>query len=145
MTTSNPNISTPSPQSNRFNLVPTTLSQLDPTILRSANEALITNIRAGILDTLTKAYIPKLASLVEQLRATAVMVQRNYNDLTAIVKQRKVIAHGKRVILKDQTLVTSTNNRGIVSEDQSCKTSNAGKKTFYWSEEEEDGFTGSSG
>ena len=100
-------VATPSPPSNRFNLVPATPSQLDPTVLRSANEALLSNIHAGILDTPTQAYIPKLVSLSENLRATNVMVQRNYESLNAIVKKRREMVQGKRVVLKDQTLVTT--------------------------------------
>ena len=97
----------PSPQSNRFNLVPATPSQLDSTVLRSANEVLLNNIRAGILDTPTRAYIPKLAALSEQLRATNILVQHHLEELGAIVKKRKVMVQGKRVVLKDQVLVTT--------------------------------------
>ena len=100
-------VATLSSPSNRFNLVSTTPSQLDPTVLRSANEALLSNIHAGILDTPTQAYIPKLVSLSENLHATNVMVQHNYESLNAIVKKRREMVQGKRVVLKDQTLVTT--------------------------------------
>ena len=82
-------VSTLLPESNVFNIVPSTPSQLDRTVLCSANEALLSNIHAGILDTPTKAYIPKLVALSENLRATNVMVQRNYESLRTIVKKRR--------------------------------------------------------
>ena len=105
-----PIITTPPPPSSRsncFNLVPATPSQLDSTILRSANEALLNNIKAGILDTSTHAYIPKLASLCENLRASNILIQHYNEELTKIVKKRKVMAQGKRAILKDQILITT--------------------------------------
>jgi len=101
------NAATPSPWSNRFNLIPETPSQLDPAILCSANEALLLNINAGILDMPTKAYIPKLIALSEHLHATNIMVQHHNESLTTIVKKRKIMATGKCAILKDQTLMTT--------------------------------------
>ena len=98
-------VPTLSPRSNHFNLVPATPSQLDSTILHTANDALLSNINAGILDTPTRAYISKLVALSENLRATNVMVQHNYESLNTIVKKRREMVQGKHLVLKDQTLV----------------------------------------
>jgi len=100
-------VSTPLPESNAFNVVPSTPSRLDRSVLHSANKALLSNIHAGILDTPTKTYIPKLVALSENLRATNVMVQCNYESLRTIIKKRREIVQGKRVVLKDQVLITT--------------------------------------
>ena len=55
----------------------------------------------------TRAYISKLVALSENLRATNVMVQHNYESLNTIVKKRREMVQGKHVVLKDQTLVTT--------------------------------------
>ena len=96
-----------SPQSSKFDLVPNTASKLDSGVFRSANEALISKIEAGILDTPVKAYILKLVGLSEHLRAHNIVVQHNYDSVTEIASKRRVMAHGKRVVLKDQTLITT--------------------------------------
>ena len=96
-----------SPRSHRFNLVPFTSTQLDSATLRSANEALLNNIEAGILDTPTRTYIPKLASLCEHLRASNVLIEHHVEKLSSIVKKRRVMEQGMRVALKDQVLVTT--------------------------------------
>ena len=90
-----------------FDLVPTTPSQLDPANFRAANETLANNIEAGILDTPTRTYNLKLISLSENLRARNVLIEHSYNELTVIVKKRRVMEHGKRVVLKDKVLVTT--------------------------------------
>lgn len=91
----------------KFNLVPATPSRIDHTILQSANEALLNNIEAGILDTPTRTYIPKVLGMYEKLRATNVLLQHHNDELGDIVKKRRVMAQGKRVVLKDQVLVTT--------------------------------------
>lgn len=101
-----PKILPSSPQS-RFNLVPNTPSHLNPATFRSANEALLNNIQASVLDTPTRTYIPKLVSLSENLRASHILVQHHVEELGVIVKRRRIMAQGKRVILKDQVLVTT--------------------------------------
>lgn len=95
------------PTSTIFNLVPTTPSKLDSIILRSANQALLSNIQAGILDTPTKAYIPKLVALSEHLRTAHTLVEEYLEKLNEIVKKRRVMTQGKRIILKDQILITT--------------------------------------
>ena len=53
--------------------VPETLSKIDSAILQRANKALISNIDAGILDTPTKAYIPKLVKFAEYALTQAIL------------------------------------------------------------------------
>jgi ABC-type transporter Mla maintaining outer membrane lipid asymmetry ATPase subunit MlaF len=67
----------------------------------------LNNIQVGVLDTPTRAYIPKLVALSEQLRATNILVQHHIDELDAIVEKRKVMAQGKQVVLKDKVLVTT--------------------------------------
>jgi ABC-type transporter Mla maintaining outer membrane lipid asymmetry ATPase subunit MlaF len=52
----------------------------------------LNNIQVGVLDTPTRAYIPKLVALSEQLRATNILVQHHIDELDAIVEKRKVMA-----------------------------------------------------
>jgi len=89
-----------SPKS-KFNLVPTTPSCIDSAILRSANEALFENIEKRILDTPTSQYITKVIRMYEQTRATSILVQKHLDELNTIVKKRRVMVQGKRVVLKD--------------------------------------------
>jgi len=95
-----------SPKS-KFNLVPTTPSRVDPAVLRSANEALFENIDKGILDTPTSKYITKVIGMYEQTRATGILVQKHFDELNAIVKKRRVMSQGIRVVLKDQVHITT--------------------------------------
>jgi len=95
------------PPSRHFGRVPATPSQLDPIVLRSANEALHSKIQESILDMPIREYIPKLVGLSEHLHATNIIVERNHESLNAIVQKRREMAQGKHVVLKDQTLVTT--------------------------------------
>ena len=90
-----------SPQSSKFNFVPNTPSKLDSEVFRSANEAFISKIEAGILDTSVKAYIPKLVGLSEHLWAHNIVVQHHYDSVSEIANKRRVMAHRKRIVLKD--------------------------------------------
>jgi hypothetical protein len=90
-----------------FNSVPDTPSHLDSTIFRSANQTLLNKIQASNLDSPTRSYASKLISLSEHLRASNILIKHHHEELSAIVKKRKVMAQGKRVALKDQVLVTT--------------------------------------
>jgi len=109
MTTANCSNKTPSPRSNKYNLVPNTPSNIDPVHLRSANELASKNINTlvGILDTPTRKYIPRALGLLEQIRAAHVVTQHHLNGLNAIVKKRKSITKGKRSLLKGKTVITT--------------------------------------
>ena len=48
-----PRTNAATPRFHQFSCVPATPSQLDPTVLCSANEALLSKIQEGILDTST--------------------------------------------------------------------------------------------
>jgi len=65
------------------------------------------NVNDRVFDTPTRAYMVKTAKLLEQTRAAHIMVQHHLDGVNAIVKKRRVMEKGKRVILKDQTLITT--------------------------------------
>ena len=97
----------PSSSQHAFDLVPSTPSWLDLIIFHSANETLANNIQAGNFDTPTRSYSMKLISLSENLRARNALITHSYEELNIIIKKRKVMEHGKRVVLKDKVLITT--------------------------------------
>ena len=95
------------PHARKFNLIPDTPSKVDRLNVRSAAEALAHNVQAGIFDTPTKEYILKLSALNIQYQTLHTVHEHHLNSITEINKQRRVMEHGKRVVLKDQTVITT--------------------------------------
>jgi hypothetical protein len=91
----------------KFNLVPHTPSNIDPVSLRLAAKALAHNVEAGIFDTPTKQYILKSSSLNIQYQTNDTLRDHHLNAINEINKKRRVMEHGKRVLLKDQTMITT--------------------------------------
>ena len=86
---------------------------------------MLCNIQSGILDTPTKAYIPKLITFTEHLYASNILIQHHNDELSAIVKKRKVMTKGKRVIPKDQVFVTTEKIYGeLKTAEEATKKSN---------------------
>ena len=90
----------------KFNLVPYTPSNIDPVNLRLATKALAHN-EAGIFDTPTKEYILKSSALNIQYQTKDTVHEHHLNAINEINKKRRVMEHGKCVILKDQTMITT--------------------------------------
>jgi hypothetical protein len=89
-----------------FLSVPDTPSKLDSASLRVANTTLLQTMDASNLDTPTKRYISRLASLTENLRARCMASELQFEEISKIVKQRREYSSGKRVALKDQIVLT---------------------------------------
>ena len=87
--------------------VPETLSKIDSAILQRANKALISNIDAGILDTPTKAYIPKLVKFAEYALTQAILANHKNWAKDNILKKRREMSTGKHVCLKGKYLITT--------------------------------------
>ena len=71
-----------------FTEVPETPSKIDPAILQQANKALI-YIHAGILDTPTKTYIPKLVKFAEYASTQAILANHENRAKDNILKKRR--------------------------------------------------------
>ena len=65
------------------------LSKIDPAILQQVNKALISNIHAGILDTPTKKYIPKLVKFAEYASTQAILANHENRAKDNILKKRR--------------------------------------------------------
>ena len=91
----------------KFSLVPHTPSKVNPVALRSASEALAYNVQAGIFDTPTREYILKESALVTQYETLHTVREKHLDGMNQINKKRRVMASGKRVLLKDQTIITT--------------------------------------
>src|ERR1700738_289511 len=90
-----------------FTCVPATPSRVDPAILREANTALLDNIQSGIFDSPTHAFIPKLATFAE-FSATQLVIANHENQAKeTIIKRRREVMTGKRVVLKDNYIVST--------------------------------------
>src|SRR5271167_4161071 len=90
-----------------FTEVPETPSKIDPAILQQANKALISNIHAGILDTPTKTYIPKLVKFAEYASTQAILANHENRVKDNILKKRREMFTGKHVCLKGKYLITT--------------------------------------
>jgi len=110
---------------NPFAIVPSTPSRIDPAILREANQSLISNINAGILDTPTKAFIPVLASYSEYCTTQTIITKYESEAKDKILRQRREVANGKRVVLKGKFLVTTEE---IHAELKACEKATRAKK-----------------
>jgi hypothetical protein len=86
-----PPVSKPHP----FTLIPATPSRVDPTTLIQASKLLVTNIEAGILDTPTKNFVPKLASYVEYMSSQLSAVSIENQAIENILKNRREVTMGK--------------------------------------------------
>ena len=75
---SNKDITTEPQQEYPFTNISATPSRIDPTILKDANAALLSNIQAGIFDTPTCAFISKLTMFAE-FSSTQVVIA-NYEN-----------------------------------------------------------------
>ena len=93
--------------SNPFANMPETPSKMDSGLFRLAHQKLLENIEAGILDTPTKQYVPRLVSWFENCRAKLSIVEHQYMEVTKILKRRKEHSTGKRIALKDQIILTT--------------------------------------
>jgi hypothetical protein len=121
----NPNIATSTSTSKdsksyaeKFNLVPHTPSSINSDTLRSASEALAHNVQAGIFDTPTREYILKESGLVTQYETRHTVREKHLDSMNEINKKRRVMASGKRVVLKDQTVITT---EGIYEQVKACE------------------------
>ena len=91
----------------KFNLVPHTLSNVNSANLRSASEALANNVAMAIFDTPTKSYILKQSALVTQYETLPTVREKHLDGINEINEKRRLMASGKRVLLKDQTVITT--------------------------------------
>ena len=110
----------------KFSLVPHTLSNINSANLRSASEALVHNVQAGIFDTPTKAYILKESALVTQYETLHTVREKHLDGMNEINKKRRVMASGKRVLLKDQTLITTAE---IYEQVKACEKATKRRRT----------------
>ena len=101
-----------------FTVVPETPSKIDPAILQQANKALISNIHAGILDTPTKTYIPKLVKFAEYASTQAILANHENRAKDNILKKRREMSTGKRVCLKGKYLITT---EGVRDDLKACE------------------------
>ena len=94
-------------QDHPFACVPATPSRIDPAILRDANAALLNNIQSGIFDSPTRAFIPKLATFAEFSSTQLVIANHENQAKENIIKRRREVMTGKRVVLKDNYILTT--------------------------------------
>src|SRR5271169_6085782 len=76
-------------------------------MLRELNMALVANVDAGIFDTPTRAFIPKLASFAEFSSAQNIMANHENQAKENILKKRREMSSGKRFTLKGKIVATT--------------------------------------
>jgi hypothetical protein len=103
-----------------FSNVPETPSKLESISLRSANMILLEKINATNLDTPTKRYVSRLTSLIENLRARYTASERQFDEISKIVKRRREHSTGKRVALKDKIVLTTPEIYAKISEAENA-------------------------
>ena len=101
----------------KFSLVPHTSSKIDSVALWLASEALVYNVQTGIFDTLMREYILKESGLVTQYETCHIVREKHLDGMNEINK-RRVMAFGKHVVLKDQTVITT---EGIYEQVKACE------------------------
>ena len=94
-------------QDHPFACVPATPSRIDPAILRDANAVLLNNIQSGIFDSPRRAFIPKLATFAEFSSTQLVIANHENQAKENIIKRRREVMTGKRVVLKDNYILTT--------------------------------------
>ena len=102
----------------KFSLVPHTPSHINSASLRSANEALTRNVHANIFDTPTKQFILKSSALNLQYETRHTVREKHFAGMNEINNKRRIMAAGKRVLLKDQTVITT---EGIYEQLKACE------------------------
>jgi len=110
----------------KFSLVPHTPSNVNSADLRSASEALAYNVQVGIFDTPTKAYILKESALVTQYETLHIVREKHLDGINEINKKRRIMQQGKRVLLKDQTVITTER---IYKQVKACEKATEKKRT----------------
>ena len=113
-------------QQHPFACVPTTPSRIDPAILKEANTALLANIQAGVLDTPTRAFIPKLATFAEFSSTQVVIANHENRAKENIIRRRRETLTSKYVVLKDQCIITTEE---IYEKLQACEKATYERKT----------------
>ena len=76
-------------QKHPFACISTIPSRIESSILREVNMALLLNIQAGILDTPTCAFIPKLATFAEFSSTQLVIANYENQAKENIIKRRR--------------------------------------------------------
>lgn len=115
----------PPPPPHPFNLVPNTPSRMNAATVLHASKVLITNIEARILDTPTRTFIPKLVSFAEYNCAQLTVANHENQAKENILKKRREVATGKRVVLKDQHIITT---REIHAQLEECEKATRARK-----------------
>ena len=97
----------------------------DARVLQSTNASLRVKACRNELDTPAQRYITHLAEMNEQLLARNAILQRQLNDIEAIVSDRKERKKGKRLVLKDKY---GLNSLEIVAQLAECEKATKSKK-----------------
>ena len=99
----------------------------DARVLQSTNASLRVKACRNELDTPARRYITHLAEMNEQLLARNAILQRQLNDIEAIVSDRKERKKGKRLVLKDKY---GLNSLEIAAQLAECEKAMKSKKSL---------------
>jgi hypothetical protein len=78
-----------------FAQVPSTPSRMDPATVLRAGRAMLTNVAAGIIDTPTKDYLPKLFAFAEYTSTRFDIATYESEEKDKIIKKRREVTTGK--------------------------------------------------
>ena len=79
----------------------------DPAILRSTNQAFLATSTITDLDTDYKRHMRRLSGISERLQTEVTMLQKELKEVKEVNAKRKERASGKRIILKDKSILST--------------------------------------
>lgn len=102
-----PTTPTPSSTSNTMTPFLPNSSPPDPSVLRSTNQAFLTEISTADISTPVKTHMRRLSGISERLQARVDILEVEVNEIKMVNAQRKERQCGKRLILKDTPVVST--------------------------------------
>jgi hypothetical protein len=121
------NNASPLVETHPFAEIPSTPSRINPALLHQASTALITNIEAGIFDTPTRKFIPKLIAVAEY-NSSQVLISNHQNEAKdRILTKRREHATGIRAVLKGKHAVSTEE---LFEKVKGCKDATRGKQAL---------------
>jgi hypothetical protein len=84
-----------------------TSSPPEPSTLRSANQAFLSDFTSTTINHEYKTHVRRLSGIAERLQAEVTILQKELGEIRAINSKRKERASGKRVILKGKTVIST--------------------------------------
>lgn len=117
---------TPAPEpSDPFDQIPSTPSRISTAVLHRASAALITNVEAGIFDTPTRKFIPKLVAVAEYNSSHVAIVNHENEAKDRILTKRRKHTTGVRAVLKGKHVLSTEN---VFKDAHACREAARAKK-----------------